>query len=271
MEKLRDDSDEVRESATVSIGQLTQHSTFPVEPLVDLLESATGTSGVRLRMRSLASARKTANVTELLEHARQLNLMTKNEETALSFAIVWDYREVARLLVRAGADVNLCTSDGSTPLSFALAPRVKRDLVRFLLENGADPDVGSISGTSYPIYALRLEDEVLAIEFLTKTKNLNYRDRYGFTLLGFARQGELTKVVKVLESLGRKIDPAEFTFPRSSRAFLPPHGALPRRPRSGIGSGGVRELDPSTPATPTSVTRYLAKATSSSRSKRSRK
>ncbi len=148
------------------------------------------------------SRNSAANVQDLLDWEPDADAVTQDQQSALSLAIAWNRVDLVKTLVRAGADVNLRIVTGATPLAYALGVGVDRRILRILLENGADPDRGTIWGTSYAMYALRLEDESLATEFLTRTRDLNYRDQYGYTLLGFARMAGLAKVARLLERLG---------------------------------------------------------------------
>jgi ankyrin repeat protein len=61
------------------------------------------------------------NVAQLLKYFPLVNIKTPEEETALTFAIVWDYKKIVQLLAEAGADINLKDSHGWTPFRYALS------------------------------------------------------------------------------------------------------------------------------------------------------
>jgi ankyrin repeat protein len=78
------------------------------------------------------------NVVALLESHPDVNYITPDSETPLSFAIVNGTVAIARLLIAAGANVNWIDAHETTPLAYAVS---ERDLekVKLLLESGADP------------------------------------------------------------------------------------------------------------------------------------
>jgi ankyrin repeat protein len=84
-------------------------------------------------------------VERLLDAGCEVDIRNKSDhtgyvgETALGCAAFWGRHEIARLLIRRGADVNALTDRKSTPLhDAARVGNVK--IARLLLENGAKPD-----------------------------------------------------------------------------------------------------------------------------------
>lgn len=105
-------------------------------------------------------------VRTLIEHGADLQARTKKGFTALHFAAREGSLDVARLLLAAGVDVNIrsqpdpsekgrgrgpsydaTVSAGSTPLLVATV-RAHVPLVLFLLEQGADPNIGDAGFTA---------------------------------------------------------------------------------------------------------------------------
>lgn len=76
------------------------------------------------------------NVKELLKHSPQLNILTKDHESALTYAIVWKRRKILELLIQAGADVNLHDGLGWFPLDYALDQKDKV-IIDNLMRHGA--------------------------------------------------------------------------------------------------------------------------------------
>ncbi|XP_043939976.1 uncharacterized protein LOC122811894 [Protopterus annectens] len=96
--------------------------------------------------------------------------------TALHCAAAGGYITIADLLLTEGADVNICTTAGVSPLYIA-AEEQETDMVKFLLEHGASPKCSSIKLTSrfqndLPQKTLRSQDgEVdLSYSFLNRCR-----------------------------------------------------------------------------------------------------
>jgi ankyrin repeat protein len=91
-------------------------------------------------------------VRRLLEAGADPNRRNDAGATALMWAV--DDLEKTQLLIKSGADVHACSDDGRTPLLIAAGRPGANDVVRLLLEHGADP---SVVAPSYrgPITPLR--------------------------------------------------------------------------------------------------------------------
>ncbi|XP_043472533.1 putative ankyrin repeat protein RF_0381 [Leptopilina heterotoma] len=112
--------------------------------------------------------------------------------TPLHVAATFEHPRLVKLLLKAGADVNLQTEDGLTPLHFA-AMSVQPAVVKFLLENGADscktcgcykePPFGSavamfgtnLSSRSIPV--VMFERLIKITKMLTTSTNVEEIDR----------------------------------------------------------------------------------------------
>jgi ankyrin repeat protein len=96
-----------------------------------------------------ASVGCTDSVALLLEHGARVNDLGEGV-TALAYAcdydedLLWpscpDYPKVVELLLQHGADPNILTWDGNSPLYFAVR-QGHEDIVKFLLKSGADPNI----------------------------------------------------------------------------------------------------------------------------------
>ncbi|XP_043472503.1 uncharacterized protein LOC122505107 [Leptopilina heterotoma] len=102
--------------------------------------------------------------------------------TPLHVAATLEHPRLVKLLLKAGADVNIQTDHGLTPLHFA-ATSAQPAVVKFLLENGADPSKSSNFGGTPLLVALRMVSSIflhrptsiLTFERLTKVAELLIR------------------------------------------------------------------------------------------------
>ncbi len=108
------------------------------------------------------------SVEYLLEEGADLNAVAKNETgyTALTGAVSQNYNEIAKVLVRKGAQVNHGYDGGFTPLMHATCSG-NVELVSFLLENGADPRARNGEGKTPLTFALE-KNNAQIIELLRK-------------------------------------------------------------------------------------------------------
>jgi uncharacterized protein len=84
--------------------------------------------------------------------------------TPLMFAAQKDSNiEVVKALVEAGADVNLTNNKGDTPLFIATTSYgrsgIGADILRYLLDHGADPHIKAADGSTVIEYVKRVDDK----------------------------------------------------------------------------------------------------------------
>jgi len=104
----------------------------------------------------------------LIENGADLNAPARNETgyTALTGAVSQNHNEIAKVLVRKGAQVNHGYEGGFTPLMHA-AYAGNIELVSFLLENGADPTARNSEGKT-PLTFAQEKNNRQIVELLTK-------------------------------------------------------------------------------------------------------
>ena len=72
-----------------------------------------------------------------LEQNADINAVDVTNATALNYAVIGDYYDIARYLIERGADPDIADATGNTPLHYAVAS-APADIVKLLVEKGAD-------------------------------------------------------------------------------------------------------------------------------------
>ena len=88
--------------------------------------------------------------TDVVKALLSVNQQCKSGWTALMCACHRNYPHLVRVLLDAGADVNLAKHDGHTALGIACQYSTA-DVVKMLLDAGADPNVRATSGDTTPL------------------------------------------------------------------------------------------------------------------------
>ncbi|HEU0200816.1 MAG TPA: ankyrin repeat domain-containing protein [Burkholderiaceae bacterium] len=122
---------------------------------------------------------------------------------ALMIAASVGHREIVQILLGAGARVNDKTEQGHT----ALMLTERSDIVRTLLQWGADPDMRDDHGRTALIWAARenVPDEAVAA-LIGAHANMQFEDSQGLTALGWAAIQGRTAVVRALLDSGADLN-----------------------------------------------------------------
>jgi ankyrin repeat protein len=104
----------------------------------------------------------------LISKGADVNAVARNTTgfTALTGAVANNHTEIAKLLVKRGAQVNYQYEGGFTPL-MAASENGNVELVRFLLANGADPNAKTGDGKS-PMSFANEKNHLEVVEALKK-------------------------------------------------------------------------------------------------------
>lgn len=148
-------------------------------------------------------------IKELVRLGADVNVRDRNQNTALNLLCQWTSTpselEVARMLIRSGADVNAKNVKGTTPLMAALSNESARSWVGVLLEAGANVRAVDVSGKD----ALMVEAEhgwVDNASFMGRMIELGAnpaaKDASGKTALMRAAERDWLKGVRILLSSG---------------------------------------------------------------------
>ncbi len=151
-----------------------------------------------------ADSGKAAMVKFLLSKGAAVNAKGERGDTALLVAARNGYLEAAQVLVAAGADVNVKDEEGSTPLSWATIAEMgqpENPLVKLLLEHGANPNAGSMSGA--PLFWAAQNGESQAVQLLLdKGANPNAVGFTGTALLAVLREGNNQRALMTIYGFG---------------------------------------------------------------------
>jgi ankyrin repeat protein len=113
----------------------------------------------------------------------------------------------SRILINHGADVNARSDAGRTPLMVAVRRRGNTDLVRLLLEKGADPQAVDASRESILLKAARKGDVEVMRLLISRGADVNLSSTsQGMTPLGNAVSSYQIDAVKLLLDRGARID-----------------------------------------------------------------
>ncbi|UKZ73022.1 hypothetical protein TrVFT333_000661 [Trichoderma virens FT-333] len=112
--------------------------------------NAKDAAGTPVLIHACRSNQRMDFVQRLLDHGADVNILDSDNESALYVAALDREEALVKLLLEKGAKVNEMTTSGLTPLYFAIP---EPDIVRSLLENGADPDSSKNAGFTSLMHA----------------------------------------------------------------------------------------------------------------------
>ena len=128
-----------------------------------------------------------------------VNAMDEDGRTALMFAAGRSVTpEVVQFLIEKGADVNL---GSDKPLFFAKTP----EMIKLLLENGADLEARNWIGNTPLLHAVRIKPEIVQL-LIERGADVNAKDPNGNTPLMVASSKRLPNVVQLLIDKGANVN-----------------------------------------------------------------
>ena len=186
--------------------EMVQQDKRDYEQIVYLLEQA-GAWEVLPAERSLVHSARTGDleqVAEFIGAGEDVNAVDpKNGFTPLVWAVFKGHDEIVRLLLENGADPNVVGQRGETALIVAARERAPLGIYTLLLEYGADPNYLDEAGNGALMYAA-LYAPVEAIRMLLDAgadPNLKAGDD-GYTAAYFAAMGMRMDVLELLNAAG---------------------------------------------------------------------
>lgn len=123
-----------------------------------------------------ANSKDVADV--LIKAGADVNAKDTNGLTALIFTTSHDRKAIAELLIKAGADVNAKTNDGLTALMYVTYSG-RKDIAELLIKAGAD-------GNAALIFAIDNNNEPAAKLLIELGADVNAKDNDGLSLLTHA-------------------------------------------------------------------------------------
>jgi ankyrin repeat protein len=189
----------------------------------------------------------TAAVRALLRASADVNLPSPDGTTPLHWAVNRDDLEVVDLLIRAGADVKATNRYGVPPLSLA-CENGNASIVERLLSAGAEPNTALPEGESVLMTAARTGSLDAIKALLARHADVNARDARGQTALMWAAARNNSGAIELLVEAGADVTARTG---RASRAPTPPATASPSTATQTEVSdfGAVRSLFTAAPPT----------------------
>jgi len=156
-------------------------------------------------VKSILDARKKPSA-ELWEDD-PLFMVNKSKCSALHESTIMGDFESTKLLVEAGADINLTSKDGSTPLTSAIM-REHIDIIKYLLDQ---PNIDILTPTMFgftPLISAASKAQSDIVKLLLRDKdliqNMLYRDNDGSTALHHACQSIINDPIETIKILLEK-------------------------------------------------------------------
>ena len=149
----------------------------------------------------------TRYIQHVLDCGYDLSFQSEDGETLLHFAAVSDHAETVQFFLDKGLDVNAKSDDGTVPICLAAYYTGSVDVLKTLINAGADTSVTNSGGETLLITAARNPEPAITRFFLEQGFDLEARDNDGFTpLLNAARWQTNIDVIVLLVETGADLN-----------------------------------------------------------------
>jgi len=120
----------------------------------------------------------------------------------LHLAVIQGDVQIAEILIVLGAKVDNKDLSGKTALRYAV-DRKQTDMVKMLVDRGADPFIPDVGGSSPAQVAL--QSDITILDAMFNSKNINNTGTDGRTILHYAADALMPKEVDILLSKGASV------------------------------------------------------------------
>lgn len=184
-----------------------------------LLKSTLEGTNLRERFFELLKKNEKEQLLLIIDYIKDVNIMTRNGETPLYYAVYNDDIELADLLIKKGADVNV-GKDDETPLHH-VARYGQVELVKLLIDCGAELEILDHCGFTPLLSTVKLGQENKNAALILKTlleagADAKGSDSYGDTALHGIKRKDLCRIL---------IDHGADVNARNNKGLTPLHGA----------------------------------------------
>ncbi len=139
----------------------------------------------------------------LLKHGAEINAQDSNGRTPIYTAIMEGRTQLAALLIKHGA-----AFDSDVLLDQAVANNViDRDIVRFLVESGANINHLNTNGSTPLIEAIGRDNRVLVKHLISQGADVNMPNSAGVYPFDLARERGNSDIIGLLDRNGARSDP----------------------------------------------------------------
>lgn len=154
------------------------------------------------KTKSIFDVARTGTVEEVKELIKQdPDVINQTNESGFTPLILACYRgnvEVAKFLIDNVKDINYRSGDG-TALS-GLAVKYNKDLVEYLLNKNADPNIADANGATPLFWAVKFGNKELAELLLKHKADKTIKDSQGMTPFEYALQTNNKEIINLLKN-----------------------------------------------------------------------
>ncbi|KAM0254706.1 hypothetical protein ACHAQJ_006487 [Trichoderma viride] len=170
--------------------------------------NAKDSSGTPVLIHACTSDQSNEFVRRLLDHGAEIDIMNSEDQSALYTAAQDKNEDLTGILLDRGAKVNEISTSNITPLYFAVPDSA---IVRLLVENGADPNIGKNAGFTPLMHAAWFSyDETMQLLLdhnasLEEVYDGSDENQKGWTALSCAASHASKNTVRILAEHGANL------------------------------------------------------------------